>query len=133
MPQYSLAATGSATEKLLSVLGAQWNIPEISVKKDFFNKHHFIAAYPSLITEHIKMYVALYIQALYMIKMSLSFPRMRESISSSGVFPLQAWIPAFARMTKLEHFIFCHGQKESPSVHDKNVIVFPANAGIHFF
>ena len=45
-----------------------------------------------------------------MTKMSLSFPRMRESISSSGVFPLQALIPAFARMTKLEHFIFCHVQ-----------------------
>ena len=36
---------------------------------------------------------------------------MRESISFSGVFPLQAWIPAFARMTKLEHFIFCHVQR----------------------
>ena len=47
----------------------------------------------------------------YMTKMSLSFPRMRESISSSGVFPLQALIPAFARMTKLEHFIFCHVQR----------------------
>ena len=44
-------------------------------------------------------------------KMSLSFPRMRESISSSGVFPLQALIPAFARMTKLEYFIFCHVQR----------------------
>ena len=48
---------------------------------------------------------------LYMTKMSLSFPRMRESISSSGVFPLPAWIPAFARMTKLEHFMFCHVQR----------------------
>ena len=49
-----------------------------------------------------------------MTKMSLSFPRMRESISSSDVFPLPAWIPAFARMTKLEHFIFCRVQRESP-------------------
>ena len=50
-----------------------------------------------------------------MTKMSLSFPRMRESISSSGIFPLSAGIPAFARMTKLEHFIFCHGQSYSRS------------------
>ena len=35
---------------------------------------------------------------------------MRESISSSGFFPMPAWIPAFARMTKLDHFIFCHVQ-----------------------
>ena len=48
---------------------------------------------------------------LDMTKMSLSFPRMRESISSSGVFPLPGWIPAFARMTKLEHFIVCHVQR----------------------
>ena len=31
-PQYSSAATGSATAALLKVLGAQWNIPEISIK-----------------------------------------------------------------------------------------------------
>jgi protoporphyrin/coproporphyrin ferrochelatase len=52
-PQYSSAATGSATEELLRVLGAQWNIPEISVKRDFFNNAHFIAAYARIIKEHL--------------------------------------------------------------------------------
>lgn len=53
-PQYSSAATGSAIEELFRVLGDQWNIPEISVKKDFFNNANFIAAYASLIKEHLK-------------------------------------------------------------------------------
>ena len=48
-----------------------------------------------------------------MTKMSLSFPRRRESIASSGVAPLQALIPAFAGMTKLEHFMFCHVQSKN--------------------
>ena len=52
-PQYSSAATGSAIEELFRVLGDQWNIPEISVKKDFFNNANFIAAYASLIKEHL--------------------------------------------------------------------------------
>ena len=52
-PQYSSAATGSAAEELLRVLGDQWNIPEISVKRDFFNNPDFIAAYASLIKEHV--------------------------------------------------------------------------------
>ncbi len=52
-PQYSSAATGSATEELLRVLSTQWNIPEISVKRDFFNNTDFIAAYVSLIKEHL--------------------------------------------------------------------------------
>ena len=52
-PQYSSAATGSATEELLRVLGDQWNIPEISVTRDFFNNSDFIAAYASLLKEHL--------------------------------------------------------------------------------
>ena len=52
-PQYSSAATGSAVEELLRVLGDQWNIPEISVKRDFFNNSDFIAAYTSIIKEHL--------------------------------------------------------------------------------
>ena len=39
------------------------------------------------------------------------FPAQAGIHPSSGVFPLQAWIPAFARMTKLEHFIFCREQR----------------------
>ena len=52
-PQYSSAATGSATAELLKVLGAQWNIPEISIKRDFFDNPDFIKAYASLIQEHL--------------------------------------------------------------------------------
>jgi ferrochelatase len=52
-PQYSSAATGSATAALLKVLGAQWNIPEISIKRDFFNNPDFIAAYASVIKDHL--------------------------------------------------------------------------------
>jgi ferrochelatase len=52
-PQYSSAATGSATEALLRAVGAQWNIPEISIKRDFFNNPDFIGAYASLIKEHL--------------------------------------------------------------------------------
>lgn len=53
-PQYSSAATGSAIEELLRVLGARWNIPEVSVKKDFFNNPDFIHAYATLIKENLK-------------------------------------------------------------------------------
>ena len=53
-PQYSSAATGSAVEALLAILGKRWNIPEISVKKDFYNHADFIRAYASLIQESLK-------------------------------------------------------------------------------
>ena len=53
-PQYSSAATGSAIESLLREVGARWNIPAISVKKDFFNHSNFIQAYAGLIKEHLK-------------------------------------------------------------------------------
>lgn len=53
-PQYSSAATGSAIEELLRVLGKQWNIPEISIKRDFFNQPDFIHAYASVIKNSLK-------------------------------------------------------------------------------
>ncbi len=53
-PQYSSAATGSAIDELLRVLGKQWNIPEISIKRDFFDNPDFIHAYSCLIKEHLK-------------------------------------------------------------------------------
>jgi ferrochelatase len=52
-PQYSSAATGSAVEELLRVIQCQWNIPEIIVKRDFFNNVDFIKAYASIIKENI--------------------------------------------------------------------------------
>ncbi len=53
-PQYSSAATGSAIEALLRILGEQWNIPEISVTRDFYNNPDFINAYASLIKDNLK-------------------------------------------------------------------------------
>jgi ferrochelatase len=53
-PQYSSAATGSAIEEFLRTLGKQWNIPDISVKRDFFNHPGFINAYAQLIKDHLK-------------------------------------------------------------------------------
>lgn len=52
-PQYSSAATGSAIEKLLSVAAKQWNIPELVIKKDFYNDPRFIAAYADVINKNI--------------------------------------------------------------------------------
>jgi ferrochelatase len=53
-PQYSSAATGSAIEELLRLQASEWNIPEISIIRDFFNNPDFIAAYASVIKEHLK-------------------------------------------------------------------------------
>lgn len=52
-PHYSSAATGSAVEALFRVLGRQWTIPELIVKRDFFNNPDFIAAYASIIKTHL--------------------------------------------------------------------------------
>src|SRR3990167_5416951 len=43
-PQYASAATGSAIEKTIKVLATQWNIPHISIRKDFYSHPDFIAA-----------------------------------------------------------------------------------------
>jgi len=52
-PQYSSAATGSAIESALSVLAKQWNIPELVIKKDFYDHPGFIAAYADIIKKTI--------------------------------------------------------------------------------
>jgi ferrochelatase len=53
-PQYSSAANGSAAEELLRVLGAQWNVPEISVTRDFYDHPKFIQAYAEIIKERLQ-------------------------------------------------------------------------------
>jgi ferrochelatase len=53
-PQYSSAATGSAMEALFNVLKTRWNIPEIILKRDFFDHPDFIQAYAERIQEHLK-------------------------------------------------------------------------------
>lgn len=52
-PQYSSAATGSAIENLLSLLSKQWNLPELYIKKDFYDHPGFIAAYTDVIKKTI--------------------------------------------------------------------------------
>lgn len=52
-PQYSSAANGSAAEELLRVIGSQWNVPEISVTRDFYNHPAFIEAYADTIKQHL--------------------------------------------------------------------------------
>lgn len=52
-PQYSSAATGSAMEKALTLAAKQWNIPEISVIRDFYDHPAFINAYAQIIQQHI--------------------------------------------------------------------------------
>jgi len=52
-PQYSSAATGSATEQLMLNLSQQWNIPELMIKRDFYNHSGFIQAFSEMIKSHI--------------------------------------------------------------------------------
>ncbi len=52
-PQYSSAATGSAIEKTLQIIAEKWNIPSISIKKDFYNQPGFIAAYTDIINNTV--------------------------------------------------------------------------------
>lgn len=53
-PQYSSAATGSAVELVLKLIGKQWNIPAINVVRDFYNNPGFIAAYADVIQKTIQ-------------------------------------------------------------------------------
>lgn len=48
-PQYSSAATGSAIEKCLQFIAANWNTPELYVVRDFYNDPGFIKAYAAQI------------------------------------------------------------------------------------
>jgi ferrochelatase len=48
-PQYASAANGSAIEEFLRIISLQWNIPELVIKKDFYNNPAFIKAYAETI------------------------------------------------------------------------------------
>lgn len=50
-PQYSSAATGSTLEKVMGMVAKQWNIPELYIKKDFYDHPGFISSYAELIKE----------------------------------------------------------------------------------
>ena len=43
-PQYSSAATGSAIQEVLDVVGSAWNVPALSVVGDFYDDPGFITA-----------------------------------------------------------------------------------------
>ena len=43
-PQYSSAATGSAIQEVLDVVGSAWNVPALSVVGDFYDDAGFITA-----------------------------------------------------------------------------------------
>jgi ferrochelatase len=52
-PQYSSAATGSAINELIPTLAKQWNIPALTIKRDFYQHPGFLAAYADIIKQHI--------------------------------------------------------------------------------
>lgn len=52
-PHYASASSGTAIEKVLRPLAAQWNIPELSIQNDFYADPGFIAAYAKIITRTI--------------------------------------------------------------------------------
>jgi len=52
-PQYSSAATGSAIENCLTDLASQWNLPALSVQRDFYNHPGFIQAYADRIRDQL--------------------------------------------------------------------------------
>jgi ferrochelatase len=52
-PQYSSAATGSAIEQLLLCASKQWNIPQVIVKRDFYNDEGFVHAFAEIIKQRL--------------------------------------------------------------------------------
>jgi ferrochelatase len=52
-PQYSSAATGSAVEKCMHHLASLWNIPAVTIVRDFYNDPGFIAACADIIKSSI--------------------------------------------------------------------------------
>ena len=57
-PQYSSAASGSAIEKTLQLVSQQWNIPTLTVIRDFYDHPDFISAYAERIGQHLKQHPA---------------------------------------------------------------------------
>ena len=52
-PQYSSAATGSAIERVYRFFMKQWNIPTLTIQKDFHDHPAYIQSYAALIQENI--------------------------------------------------------------------------------
>ena len=52
-PQYSSAATGSAAEETLRVVGERWNVPTVATIGDFFDDPGFIAAVAEVAKPHL--------------------------------------------------------------------------------
>lgn len=52
-PQYSSAATGSAIEKAMRVIGKQWNLPSINIIDQFYSHPDFIVPLASVIQPYL--------------------------------------------------------------------------------
>ncbi len=52
-PQYSAAATGSAAQKVMSLVQDDWNLPPIEIRGDFFDHPQFIESVATTMKEEI--------------------------------------------------------------------------------
>ena len=52
-PQYTSAASGSAIEKVLSLLQSKWNMPALNILRDFYQDTGFINAYAQVIRDSL--------------------------------------------------------------------------------
>ena len=57
-PQYAAATTGSTVEKIFSCLEKQWNVPPITVIKDFYDDPRFIRAVAAVTADHLQGFAA---------------------------------------------------------------------------
>lgn len=64
-PQYSSAATGSAVEEILRVVGKRWNVPEISTIGDFHDGPGFIGAVAEVARPHLDGFEADHVMFSY--------------------------------------------------------------------
>lgn len=55
-PQYSSAATGSALEEALRVIGGRWNVVNVTTISDFFDDPGFVAAVADVARPHVDSY-----------------------------------------------------------------------------
>ena len=53
-PQYAAATTGSTVEKMFRVLDKKWNVPPMTVVKDFYQDPRFIEAVGVVAKEHLE-------------------------------------------------------------------------------
>jgi len=52
-PQYSSAATGSASTKIMALISQKWNVPPVEIRPDYYANPGFIDAVSDITREHI--------------------------------------------------------------------------------